>query len=83
MAKKLVTKVIFEVGDIQVNIRDVMDSVKVAWVNAGNSPDSLNELTFYIKAEDRKAYFIGNGGKVKGSVALSNADDLSNDVIFE
>ena len=42
MAKKLVTKVIFEVGDIQVNIRDVMDSVKVAWVNAGNSSDSLN-----------------------------------------
>jgi hypothetical protein len=82
-AKKLVTKVIFEIDNIQANIRNIMDSVKVAWVNAGNDPRDLNELTFYIRAEDKKAHFIGNGGTVKGSVALSNADDLSNRVKFE
>ncbi len=82
-AKKLMTKVIFEVGDMQINVRNIMDSVKIAWVNAGNKSKDLEELTIYVKAEDRKAYFVGNGGAVKGSVTLCNADDLSNSVKFD
>lgn len=76
------TKAFFEVGDLQVDVRCIINSIKVAWINSGKTAKELKDLTLYIKAEDKKAYFVGNGGKVSGYIALSNANDLSSSVVF-
>lgn len=83
MSTKLRTKVFFEIGDIQTNARTIIDSVKTAWLNAGHTPNELTDLTLYVKAEDKKAYFVGNNGEVTGFVVLSNANDLSSEVYFD
>lgn len=83
MAAKLRTKVFFEVGNVQTNARTIIDSIKTAWLNAGHMPTELNDLTLYVKAEDVKAYFVGNNGEITGYVVLSNANDLSSEVYFD
>lgn len=80
---RLRTKVFFEIEDIQINSRNIIDAVKTAWLSSGKRPVEMTDLTVYVKAEDKKAYFLGNEGTVSGYVALSNANNLSSSVYFD
>lgn len=75
-------KYIFEVEDIQVDIRTIIDAVKSSWSDLGYDNTEMSDLTLYIKSEDKRAYFIGNDRKVSGHVELSNAIDLADAVCF-
>ena len=81
--KKLKVNVYLEIGDIQVNTRSIIDAVKTSWLNHGKKPSELSDLTIYIKAEDKKAYFVANDCNVTGFVTLSNAIELTDSVYFE
>lgn len=80
---KLKTNVYFEVEDLQINVRNIINSIKSAWLAMDKKASDLKDLTIYVKAEDKKAYFVGNDCAVSGSVTLSNAMDLSDSVSFE
>ena len=75
------TTVYFEIGDIQVSARSIASAVKAAWERR-DEKIKLSSLSIYIKAEEKKAYFVINDN-ISGYVPLSNKDDLSYDVIIE
>ncbi len=82
MSSTVKTTVFFEVDDLQVSIRSVINAVKLVWAESSHK-EKLQDVTIYIKAEHKKAYFVANGGAVTGYVVLDNSDDLSKNVVFD
>lgn len=60
--------VYLEVNANQYDMDKVMDKA-VKDYKKGNK-DALKSIDLYVKPEDGKAYYVANGGKVKGSVTL-------------
>ncbi len=54
---------------VEITDTDIKALVKDAWVNAGNKVKDMETVEIYVKAEEKKAYYVINGS-VKGYVEL-------------
>ncbi len=60
--------VYLEVNANQYDMDKVMDNAVKDYKKSNK--DALKSIDLYVKPEDGKAYYVANGGKVTGSVAL-------------
>lgn len=60
--------VYLEVNANQYDMDKVMDKAVKDYKKSNK--DELKSIDLYVKPEDGKAYYVANGGKVKGSVEL-------------
>lgn len=60
--------VYLEVNANQYDMNKVMDEAVKDYKK--NHKDALKSIDLYVKPEDGKAYYVANGGKIKGSVDL-------------
>ena len=68
-AIELKKKVCVEVGNSKYDIEKITKSVNADFAKK-NKGVTLKNIDIYVKPEDGKAYYVANGGKITGDIAI-------------
>ena len=68
-AIELKKKVCVEVGSSKYDIEKITKNVNADFAKK-NKGVTLKNIDIYVKPEDGKAYYVANGGKITGDIAI-------------
>ncbi len=60
----------------QVSQKELEDTVKHIWTDAGNKASDISSIEMYLKPEDDKVYYVINGSETGSFEILNNQNDM-------